>query len=963
MASADVVLLEAPGGYGKSTAWQSWSRSLDLPTIGVALRSVVGMAAFLSSLAGAARRSGLPLIADSIEPDAPDASLSALLDRLAAADAILLAVDESQRLDSEGAAWLADLAVELPQGHRLGVSGRRLAPRLRELPQRLDATLLTANDLRFDLDETRALLVATRVGESLPDEEFVRSIHRATGGWPAALVVAAQSNWESDDKAVASLAPGGGVLRTLVERLVHSGPDSLRGELATISQLPLISTEVAEAVCGPGALDRLLEAGLPVTFRTDGWAELPDAVREVAGSATLSVEQARLVANLYATRGELAEACSLLSRRDDHEGIALLIGSQPRESLARAGLPIWDAIVAEIPDEILRSNPGVLVQLIRAADPNVRQRERWLARARVVVNEASPEGRAIAAERARDMSRSGDLKGALAVVEDVLAAAAPDEVVTIGRAQLCRGLCLVVADTGSNVETYRESFELAASRFRLALERDWEAEALLDLGYGVWFTSGALTAAAQTLEEALALRAAPDALRAETLVCLAEVLGQVGRLDDAAVAVREARAIGQRLADERALGFTAWTSAQIAAASRDREAALAALEEAERHPGSWFGALPGIDFLSDAAEIRAVVGDVDGAWRDLSRAESRAAGTAREGEPLSARVRLEAMFGDAQKGLALADELDVSPFAHPKDRWLTHLFRSACLARLGSHEQALTELRQARHMCAEVDDPERPQRREPELLALVEPDAAAPEALTTIVTLGRFAVERAGQDITPLPGRPQTLVKMLAVRGQLALDEAVEELWPEIDEETGRARLRNLLNRIRSAAGELVVRADGAVSIAPGVQVDAHRFEQEAAAALSAPLSTRPGLARAALTRSTGELLPADKYADWATVPRERLRRRQLALIDVVSEDALARGDFDEADRLLDEAISLDPLDEVRYVRLARALIGQGRVRRAHRVAEQALSVASELGAEPTDELATLLRELEISLP
>lgn len=353
------------------------------------------------------------------------------------------------------------------------------------------------------------------------------------------------------------------------------------------------------------------------------------------------------------------------------------------------------------------------------------------------------------------------------------------------------------------------------------------------------------------------------------------------------------------------------------------------------------------------------MGDVEGAWHDLERAETRAAGTSRDGEPLSARARLEAMFGDPTEGLRLIDEVERSPFGYPNERWLQSLMRAACLARLGRMEEAHRQMRRAQQMCAEQGDPERPARREPELLSLADPGQTTPTDLhATVLALGRFAVERGGQDASPPPGRPATLVKMIALRGPITIDEAIDELWPDADVDTGRARLRNLLNRIRTTSGDLIVRTHGALELAPGVEIDYVKFEEEAAAALSAPGDTRAGLARAALARATGELLPADRYADWATVPRERIRRRQIALLDVVSDDAIARGDFDEADRLLDQAITADPLDEIRYVRLARALLAQSRLPRARRVAEQAVAVAGELGVEPTEELAALLREL-----
>ncbi|MBA2556552.1 MAG: hypothetical protein H0V12_04280 [Chloroflexi bacterium] len=48
----------------------------------------------------------------------------------------------------------------------------------------------------------------------------------------------------------------------------------------------------------------------------------------------------------------------------------------------------------------------------------------------------------------------------------------------------------------------------------------------------------------------------------------------------------------------------------------------------------------------------------------------------------------------------------------------------------------------------------------------------------------------------------------------------------------------------------------------------------------------------------------------------------------------------------------------MRYVRLAIALLAQGRTHRAQRVVEQSAEVAAELGVEPTAALRVLLREL-----
>ena len=117
----------------------------------------------------------------------------------------------------------------------------------------------------------------------------------------------------------------------------------------------------------------------------------------------------------------------------------------------------------------------------------------------------------------------------------------------------------------------------------------------------------------------------------------------------------------------------------------------------------------------------------------------------------------------------------------------------------------------------------------------------------------------------------------------------------------GRRRLRNLLNRLRASCGELVLREDRALVLG-AAEIDAAGFERAAEAAIAGRRQARPGLARTALARYGGELLPGDRYEAWATAPRERLRRRFLELLDLLADDAVDRGDVDEAIRLLDRA-------------------------------------------------------------
>lgn len=954
LGAAPLVVLEAPGGYGKSTAWAQHAAFLDVATIRVVLRGSQTLTGLLASIALGCRRAGLSVLADAIDTEDPDGSLDRWVDRVQAGRPVLLAIDEVQRVAPAGAEWLATLADDIPEGTHLALAGRRLAPAIAQLSNRTDAVWLGAADLRFDLAETEAVL-STRPSGVHADE--AASVLAATDGWPAAIVLAAVR--PSSTKVPGAVESGADVLRSLVDRLLDAAGSATRDLAAAAAGLPLLSGEVLDSIGGAGALDRLLETGLPIHFRPDGWAELPDPVRELFPTRMLSVDQSRGVAELYADGGELSEAVALLHRAGDHEGLADLLARQTREALERAGLPLCDAVLSDSPDAVLAARPQALISLVRAAERQPRLRAKWLERGLRVFPHGTAPRRAMEAEQAVDVVRSGELERAGVLANEVLTTAGGDELVTRGRAQLARALSEIVSDTASGGVDAAHELELAIGLFMLAGERGWEAESHQALGFGVHYPDGAFGAATEHLERALALRPAADSARAGTLTYLAELLTQTGRLDDAAIAVREAAAIGHRLGDARSIAYAAWSAADLACQNRDAPGAFAALEEAEANPEGWFERLGGIDFLTHASEMRTILGDADGARRDLARAEARATGTALEGITATARARLEIMLGDPQEGLRQLDALDKSPFVYRSGRWLRLLERAACMARLGDEPAAAVLVQRSRHAAAELGDPERLERREPELLAMAVPGQAVESpAHASVVLLGGFAVERGGTDVSPPPGRPQTLVKLLSVTGKLTTDEAIDILWPEADLDTGRARLRNLLNRIRASSGVLIDRSDGGLSLAAGVSVDATLFEREAAAALSAPPEERVSLARSALVRSTGELLPTDRYAEWSVVPRERLRRRYLALLDIVADDAVARGDLDEADQLLDAAISTEPLEEERYVRLGRALLAQGRTRQAQRVADQGVAVCTDLGVDPGPNLARLLAEL-----
>lgn len=77
-----------------------------------------------------------------------------------------------------------------------------------------------------------------------------------------------------------------------------------------------MSAEVASLVGGPGSLDTLLDGGIPLRFRGDGWGEWSDPVRDLlrVGAEPLTQEELRAVAARYAASGEATLGCLLLAR-------------------------------------------------------------------------------------------------------------------------------------------------------------------------------------------------------------------------------------------------------------------------------------------------------------------------------------------------------------------------------------------------------------------------------------------------------------------------------------------------------------------------------------------------------------------------------------------------------------------------------------------------------------------------
>lgn len=232
---------------------------------------------------------------------------------------------------------------------------------------------------------------------------------------------------------------------------------------------------------------------------------------------------------------------------------------------------------------------------------------------------------------------------------------------------------------------------------------------------------------------------------------------------------------------------------------------------------------------------------------------------------------------------------------------------------------------------------------------------AEPTAADASVRLiGRFAVERAGVDVTPPAGNPSSAVKIVALAGgEVHAEVLAEELWPEAPPGRGRARLRNVLGRVRQAAGELLVRDGPMIRLAAGSTVDLTAFQRTAGEVRAAGDA---GRAVALLEDHGAELLPGDLHAPWSAGARERHRAQVVALHDLVADARLAAGAVEAAVRHWEAIAALDPLDESLLVRAAERLVEVGRPVEAARFARLARAALAQLGLPAGDRIAALER-------
>src|SRR5215216_4419548 len=209
------------------------------------------------------------------------------------------------------------------------------------------------------------------------------------------------------------------------------------------------------------------------------------------------------------------------------------------------------------------------------------------------------------------------------------------------------------------------------------------------------------------------------------------------------------------------------------------------------------------------------------------------------------------------------------------------------------------------------------------------------------------------------------LVKLLALAAanRLHREQVMYTLWPELGIRAASNNLRQTAHSARrtldpSMGSRYLASRDESLVLCPesSLWVDLDAFEE---AARSARRSREPALFRVALDLYSGELLPTDRYEEWAEEPRRRLKERYLSLLQGLAHLHEELADYDSAIDTLRRVVLEEPIREEAHVGLMRlyALVGNNKEALAqYGRLEETLSRA--LGTEPAASSRALREEI-----
>lgn len=234
-----------------------------------------------------------------------------------------------------------------------------------------------------------------------------------------------------------------------------------------------------------------------------------------------------------------------------------------------------------------------------------------------------------------------------------------------------------------------------------------------------------------------------------------------------------------------------------------------------------------------------------------------------------------------------------------------------------------------------------------------------------IETLGTEVVKRNGR-VVPISmwvaARSRELFFYLLLKGEQRRQEIVRNVWPVSDKGVSRSNFSMTVKRARQAVGENVIvwdddryRLDAGISI----ECDALRYEQLLSQVkllqASDPLALNIWIQITQLFKGT--LLPYFE-SKWLDVLRQHYLLHYIKATDIVAENALARGQYEQAIELYEQALLHDPYRELTYRNLINAHLYVGEGAKAKRQYKTLCELFwTDLQQSPSGETQQIARE------
>ena len=207
------------------------------------------------------------------------------------------------------------------------------------------------------------------------------------------------------------------------------------------------------------------------------------------------------------------------------------------------------------------------------------------------------------------------------------------------------------------------------------------------------------------------------------------------------------------------------------------------------------------------------------------------------------------------------------------------------------------------------------------------------------------------------------MVKLLALAPghRMHREQVMDLLWPDSGRRAASNNLRSTLHTARnvldsSMGARYLASEDESLVLCPGsdLRVDIHAFGE---AVTAARRSRDPGAYRAAIELYAGDLLPEDRYEEWAVGRREGLRQLYLELIMELASLYEVRDEHTSAIEALRKAVEEDPTLEEAHAQLMRLHALSGRPESALAQYERLRDALQRRTGTPPTEATRRLRD------